>query len=150
MKKTYFKLITLLAILTMLVLFYTSAVTQVKYFQKNQTVESPVATDSFDIGTLTADDPWIEMEKIATAGVSKNEQLDFTGTMSLIDDNGDKEKILEVYPFKYSIYKDNYYYKLASMEWVNKKKFSLAIDHESKKIGYAAIQGSAQKPFFDL
>ena len=103
------------------------------------------------IGEPTNDDPWKEIEKIVETQTDKDKQIDFYGTLKVIDDNGDQEKVLEQHEFNYSLFRDNYYYKLASMEVVSKSDLILAADHTYKTIAVAPQQSSDKKTvFFDI
>lgn len=93
--------------------------------------------DSVEIvGTPTGDDPWKEVSKLVNAYYLKS-GIEYKGTIKVIDDNGDKEKVIEEQPFEYSILNTDYYYRLAQMEVVNKKNLLMAVDNENKTISIA-------------
>lgn len=104
------------------------------------------------IGTPVNDDPWKEVENLVKAYYSKT-GIAYKGTVKVIDDNGDKEKVLEEQPFEYTIVGNNYHYRLANMEVVNKKDLLLAIDHTGKTIAVSrkpALYEKRQNKLFDI
>jgi hypothetical protein len=107
--------------------------------------------DSVDIvGTPTGDDPWKEVAKLVDAYYLKA-GIEYKGVIKVIDDNGDKEKVIEEQPFEYTILNNDYYYRLAHMEVVNRKNMLMAIDNENKTISIArsvAMQKSSR--VFDI
>jgi hypothetical protein len=139
-----------------LVLIYTVAVTQNQ--KKNAPQKNtPLAIkdsaqqdeDSVEIiGTPTGDDPWKEVTKLVDAYYSKT-GMEYKGSIKVIDDNGDKEKVIEEQPFEYTILNNDYYYRLAHMEVVNKKNFLLAVDNDNKTISMAknAVMHKTNKAF---
>jgi hypothetical protein len=103
-----------------------------------------------DIGQLTNDDPWNEMDKIVAAN-SSAEGIFFKGIVKLVDDNGDKEKILEEQNFEYSFVGRNMYQKLGNMEFINKPELLLVADHSNKIIAVASGQQENKTTrFFDI
>lgn len=126
---------------TLLVLVATVAVTQVRKNADQPTptpVEQAAGTaneeDSVEIiGTPTNDDPWKEIEKLANAYYDK-QGISYKGTIKVIDDNDNTEKVIEEQEFEYSILDKNYHYRLANMEFVHKKNYLLAVDHTNKII----------------
>ena len=138
-----------------LVLIYTVAVTQ---NQKNAPPQNkPLAVsdttlqneDSVEIvGTPTGDDPWKEVSKLVDAYYVKT-GIAYKGSIKVIDDNQDKEKVIEEQPFEYTILKNDYYYRLAYMEVVNKKDLLMAVDHENKTVSIAknSVLHKTNKPF---
>ena len=140
-----------------LVLITTVAVTQVR---KNspEKIEAPVeqvnVTSEADIveiiGTPTNDDPWKEIEKLANAYYDK-QGISYRGTIKVIDDNDNTEKVIEEQDFEYSILDKNYHYRLGSMEFVNKKNYLLAVDHTNKIITMSSqVQAGKESKLFDL
>lgn len=148
------KLFGWLAGITGLVLIYTGAVTQIQKRNSKvssddkQQVETIRSNNSFDstvagnedsvevIGTPTGDDPWKEVTQLVSAYYSKT-GMSYKGTINVIDDNEEKEKVIEKHSFEYSILNNNYYYRLAHMELVNKKNYLVAVDHENKTVSLA-------------
>ena len=128
----------------MLVLVCSVAVTQIQKKNKPEKKAPPVAIDStFQdadsveiIGTPTGDDPWKEVAKLVDAYYQKT-GMEYKGSVKVIDDNGEKEKVLEEQPFEYTILNQDYYYRLAHMEVVNRKNLLLAVDNENKTISIA-------------
>jgi len=128
-----------------LVLIGTVAVTQnaKKAPQKN----TPVAIvdsvqqndDSVEIvGIPTGEDPWKEVKKLVTAYYQET-GMEYKGMIKVIDDNADTSKVVEEQPFQYTILNnDNYYYRLAHIEMVNKKNYLLAVDNENKTVSISA------------
>jgi hypothetical protein len=101
------------------------------------------------IGTPTGDDPWQEVSKLVAAYYQKT-GMEYKGTVKVIDDNGDTSKVVEEQPFEYTILNnDNYYYRLAHIEMVNKKNFLLAVDNESKTISISGkvVHRKNARPF---
>jgi hypothetical protein len=88
------------------------------------------------------------VDKLVTAYYS-NTGISYKGTVKVIDDNQEKEQVIEEHPFEYTILKDNYYYRLAHMELVSKKNYLLAVDNENKTISLApkASMQKANKTF---
>lgn len=141
-----------------LVLIYTVAVTQnqKKHAGKENTplaVKDAVqqVEDSVEIiGTPTGDDPWKEISKLVNAYYQKG-GIEYKGSVRVIDDNGDKEKMLEEQPFEYTILNNDYYYRLAHMEVVNRKNLLMAVDNENKTISIARnVVMRKDKSLFDL
>lgn len=100
--------------------------------------------DSVEIvGTPTDEDPWKEVEKLVAAYYDHTGML-YKGTLKVIDDNGEQEKVLEEHPFQYSIFNNSFHYRLAHMEMVSKKNFLLSVDHENKTV-MLAPNASMQK-----
>jgi hypothetical protein len=152
MKTKSIKIITLIVGLVLLVFIGTSAITGIINNNKVNSADEMIKEDeTVNLGEPTGDDPWKEIEKIVSAQNDKDKQIDFYGTIKVIDDNGDHEKVLEEHNFNYSIFRDNYYYKIASMEVVSKSDLILAVDHTNKLIAVAPQQPSGKKTsFFDI
>jgi hypothetical protein len=85
------------------------------------------------IEVSTNDDPWKEMDKIIAAN-NNSQGVSLSGTIKLIDDNGDKEKVLEEQSFEYSFLGVNIYQKIGSMEFISKPDLLLVADHDNKLI----------------
>lgn len=142
---------------TILVLIATVAVTQVRKsdFRKaaspDQQVNVANEEDSVEIiGTPTNDDPWKEIEKLANAYYDK-QGISYRGTIKVIDDNDNAEKVIEEQDFEYSILDKNYHYRLGSMEFVNKKNYLLAVDHANKIITMSSqVEAGKESKLFDL
>lgn len=146
-----------LAGITGLVLAGTAALTQIQKAQRNNLPVVHAAQDSITIqdedsveviGIPTNDDPWKEVKKLVAAYYN-NTGMMYKGTLKVIDDNGETEKVIEQQPFEYSILNNDYHYRLADMEMVSKKNFLLAVDHENKTISVApkASMHNAGKTF---
>jgi hypothetical protein len=104
-----------------------------------------------NIGTLTDDDPWKEIDKLVTSYYNTKGVL-YNGNIKLIDDNGDKEKIIEDHKFQYSTLGNSLYYKLGNMEFVSKPDLILVADHTNKFIS-VSLQNSTEhktKKLFDI
>lgn len=126
-----------------LVLVYSVAVTQNQTAKTEKNIPPSVShvvqqdDDSVEIvGTPTGDDPWKEVAKLVDAYYLKK-GIAYKGIIKVIDDNGDKEKVIEEQPFEYSILNTDYYYRLAQMEVVNKKNLLLAVDNDNKTVRIA-------------
>lgn len=104
-----------------------------------------------DIGVLTDDDPWKEIDKLVAAYYNMK-GITYLGNIKLIDDNGDKEKILEEHKFQYSTFGRNMYYKLGSMEFVTKENLILVADHNNKFISVSRqnVETNHTKKLFDI
>lgn len=141
-----------------LVLIYSVAVTQNQKKNKNEKARPVVTIDSTlqiedsveIVGTPTGDDPWKEIAKLVNAYYQTG-GIEYKGIIKVIDDNGDKEKVIEEQPFEYTIINTDYYYRLAHMEVVNKKNMLVAIDNENKTISIAknVVRQNTNK-MFDL
>jgi hypothetical protein len=90
-------------------------------------------TTDVDNEKETTDDPWKEIEHIVSHYYQKS-GISYSGSMKLIDDNNDEEKILEEMSFDYTLVGDEYYYNMGSFEFINKNNFLLAVDNGSKTI----------------
>ena len=106
------------------------------FFRKAETktenkVEEEEPTE--DIGILTSDDPWKEIDKLVAAYYNK-EGVSYKGAVRLIDDNGDQEKIIEENKFEYLTVGRNMYYRLGNMEFISKTDLLLVADHNNKFI----------------
>ena len=134
------------------------AVTQNQKQNKPENNMSPIVSDSAHqdedsveiVGTPTGDDPWKEVAKLVGAYYQKG-GIEYKGTIKVIDDNGDKEKVIEEQPFEYTILNTDYYYRLAQMEVVSKKDLLLAVDNENKTV--SVVRNAVMKKnnkFFDL
>lgn len=154
--KKILKLCSWVAGIGALVLIYSVAVTQ---NQKKNTAKKnmhQVVSDSAQqdsdsveiVGTPTGDDPWKEVAKLVDAYYLKS-GIEYKGIIKVIDDNGEKEKVVEEQPFEYSILNTDYYYRLAHMEVVNKKNLLLAVDNENKTVHIAksALINKTNKAF---
>lgn len=127
-----------------LVLIYSVAVTQNQKKSKNEKARPVVTVDSTlqiedsveIVGTPTGDDPWKEIAKLVNAYYQTG-GIEYKGIIKVIDDNSDREKVIEEQPFEYTIINTDYYYRLAHMEVVNKKNMLVAVDNENKTISIA-------------
>lgn len=143
-----------LTVIGALALIYTAAVTQVQRSSQKKLPE--IIRDSIEqqedsveiVGTPTGDNPWKEIEKLVKAYYQKN-GVYYKGTIKVIDDNQDTEKVLEEQPFEYSIINNSYYYRLGQMEVINKKDLLLAVDNENKTVSFSrnGLTYKANKPF---
>jgi hypothetical protein len=139
-------------LVTILVLIYTTAVTQTsglpKQADKKITNVENNDADTTDIGEPTGDDPWKEMNNLLKAYYVKNGVL-YQGTMKLFDGNGDDEKLLEEKKFQYTYFDNEYSYSLAPLEVINKKNYAVIINHDDKVIAVTP-KISARKKNKDL
>lgn len=121
---------------------------------KEEKEEAALGTvmDETNIGTVTNDDPWKEMEKLVEVYHGGDQQVSYSGKMRLMDDNEDEQKLLEEHLFDYSFFKGQYYYKLGPIECVGKEKFILIANHQDKTIALSAVIPSSkkQKNFLDM
>jgi hypothetical protein len=104
-----------------------------------------------DTGIITGDDPWKEMDKLVSAYYNK-QGISYKGLVKLIDDNGNKEKIIEEHKFEYSTLGQNMYYQLDNMEFVNKPGLILIADHDNKFISVSNQDRpvNEQQKLFDI
>jgi len=104
-----------------------------------------------NIGVLTGDDPWKEIDKLVKAYYNTSGVL-YSGDIKLIDDNGDKEKIIEEHKFRYSSLGRNMYYELGNMEFVSKSDLVLVADHNNKFISVSLEDNinEKNKKIFDI
>jgi len=141
-----------------LVLICSVAVTQARKKNKPEKKMPAVSIDSTlqyedsveIVGMPTGDDPWKEIAKLVNA-YYQNGGIEYKGIIKVIDDNGDKEKVIEEQPFEYTIINTDYYYRLAHMEVVNKKNMLVAVDNENKTISIAKnVAMHTTNKMFDL
>ena len=123
-------------------------------FRKPETkieTKIPEEEQTEDIGTLTGDDPWKEMDKLVGAYYNK-QGVSYKGSVKLIDDNGNKEKVVEEQKFEYSTIGQNMYYRLGNMEFVSKSDLVLIADHTNKIISVSRVMQTENKPkkLFDI
>lgn len=104
-----------------------------------------------DIGTLTNDDPWKEIDKLVESYYIK-EGVSYKGSVKLIDDNGDKEKIIEQHAFHYSTVGKIMYYQFGNIECITRPGLLLVADNENKLISISEqdINKQGSKKLFDL
>lgn len=111
--------------------------------------EQKTNAETTDNEVTTNDDPWKEIEKIV-AGYYGNEGINYKGTMQLLDESTEKEKVLEQMNFEYSILGSEYYYKMGNFECVNKEDLLMVIDNDSKSISVTRQnQPASQKMIFN-
>jgi hypothetical protein len=115
------------------------------------TAEKEKEEQADDIGTPTNDDPFTEMDKLVTAYYNK-QGTSFKGMVKLIDDNGEKEKVIEEHPFEYTVFNEEFYYSLDKMEVVQKKDMLLVVDNTNKLVSMSSITSSSgkAKKLFDI
>ncbi len=101
-------------------------------------VEEPKEEQTDDIGTLTDDDPWTEMNSLVKAYYNEA-GASFKGSVKLIDDNGETEKVMEEYPFTYMTLNDNYYYSLDKIEVIQNRDIVIMVDHTNKIISMSTV-----------
>lgn len=143
MKQVRFRILIILAILTVLTALmsgYAKSIFYARDFfnEANQLIDSVTNAAQKEevekVGTLTADEAWKEMEKLVKAFYPKS-GIECSGTVKVIDDNGEKEKIIEEQQFQYSLLdQDNYQYRMGGLEIVSRSKFIISADHENKTI----------------
>ncbi|HEV7782328.1 MAG TPA: hypothetical protein VGO58_13735 [Chitinophagaceae bacterium] len=101
--------------------------------------------DETNIGIATNDDPWKEMEKLVEGYYGGEQQVFYSGTMKLFDDNEEKQKVLEEHAFDYSFFRGQYYYKLGEIECVAKDGFILMVNHGDRTMSLAPVLQSTAK-----
>ena len=102
-------------------------------------------------GEPTNDDPWKEIDKLIKVYYDKH-GVSFKGKVKLIDDNSDKEKIIEEDQFEYSISGADFYYRLGQIEVVNNHGLALLADHSNKFItaSFSNTPATPAKKIFDI
>ena len=131
------------AVIIVLVLVYTTGITQTQKqatynnAQELQADTTITGEDSVEVvGIPTDDDPWKELEKIVSAYYAKT-GIRYKGTIKAIDDNGEKEKVLEENAFEYTMLGKSFHYKLGNIECVQNEKSILLVDHANKTIAWS-------------
>jgi hypothetical protein len=135
MKKALIKYILIFLLLGAGAMIYIYA--QKGYFFKEPKAKNEIKVEEEepveDIGLMTSDDPWKEMDKLVAAYYNK-QGVSYKGLVKLIDDNGSKEKIIEEHKFEYSILGQDMYYHLGNMEFVSRPGLIVVADHDNKFI----------------
>lgn len=151
MLKKVLKYLLIVLALTGSTLFFLYA--QKAYQQQNPPVTYVTIEEQTDnIGVLTDDDPFTEMDKLVASYYDKGGAF-YKGIVKLIDDNGEQEKILEEYSFEYSVFNEAFHYSLDKMEVVQKKDMLLVVDNTNQIVSVSSIAGAATdktKKLFDL
>lgn len=129
---TLLKVAVVVVALTLLVLMYSYAQQFRSGMDKKNTAdtEEQAIDEEEYIGLPTGDDPWVEMDKLVSAYYNK-QGVAYKGSVKLIDDNGEQEKIIEEHPFEYSFSNSSFHYSLDSMEIISGKDYTVAVDHRS-------------------
>ncbi len=146
--KTKNKKTSLIVLTFSLLLACLAALTQPGRFVRKESMK--LQQDTLDLGALTNDDPWRELELLVDHYYNDYEATRYVGTMRLLDDNSEKEKVLEQKDFMLEMVKDEYYYKLDSIECVSKSDFTLIVDHKEKLIAFAPIFREGRNNVFDF
>ena len=155
MKKTFLKLTMLFFILAIGAMIFLFA--QKGYFSPSADTKKNdigvVEEQVEDIGQPVDDDPWKEMDKLVVAYYHK-QAFSYKGIVKLIDDNGEKEKIIEENNFEYTALGKNIHYKLGQIEIINKYDLLLVADHANKFITVSPVIPVEDKTgtgiFFDI
>jgi hypothetical protein len=129
----------------LLVLATTIAITQIVNKNNIYGNEKMKATDT-DVST--SDDPWQQLSNIVKEYNGQN-GMHYKGTIKLIDDNGNEEKVLETQEVEYMIFNNEYYYHLGDLEMINKSNFLMVVDNSNKSITVSKKEGIevASRPF---
>jgi len=152
MKMKTFKILAVVLALAASIFIYsrtTSPAPMPETSKVNSFQPPPIEDDTTDIGQPTGDDPWKEMEKLITAYYEKN-GISYSGTVKLIDDNGDKEKIIEEQPFSYSFSNNEYCYSYGKMDVIDKKNFIMIVDHTNKLVALSPKSLNKKEDFFNI
>jgi len=99
--------------------------------------EYTTVMDESDIGLLTGEDPFVEIQMLMDAYYGNGKLVMYTGTMRLLDDNEETQRLLEEHRFEYSVCGRSFYYKLGQMECISKEKLLIMIDHTEKAISFS-------------
>jgi hypothetical protein len=150
-KKKMIRMLSIILVISSLAFVYTYAQqAHKKNISTADAVPPEVVDKEEDTGVPTGDDPWEEMNNLVTAYYNDH-GVYYKGNIKLIDDNGDKEKILENHPFEYSFFNGDFQYTLDSMEFINQQSYVLAIDYRGKFISFSRGPGtSAAGKLFDI
>jgi hypothetical protein len=102
-------------------------------------------------GVPTGDDPWKEMDKLISSYYNEKGVM-FKGTLKVIDDNEETEKIIENHNFEYASLNGEFYYSITGIEVVRKRDLVLVADHANKVVAISnAIEPAGRKnSFFDI
>lgn len=150
-KKKLFRISAAISLLVCLALAYTYA--QKNIGGRNSEKESIVKEDFEEAevpGTPTNDDSWKEMDKLVHAYYGDN-GFSYKGSLKLIDDNGEKEKVIEEHSFECAFSKNEFQYLLDSIEVINQGKYVMAVDHRSRIISLSATGKQSQgSQLFDM
>lgn len=153
MNKTLIKSLLVLLLLGAGTLIYVYAQRGYLFRNSGKKIENKVLVEepADDIGTLTDDNPWKEMAKLVQAYYNKH-GVSYKGLIKLIDDNNEKEKVIEEQNFEYSVIEQNMYYRLGSTEFVSKNDLVLVADHLNKIISVSRVIHTEDqaKKLFDI
>lgn len=117
-----------------------------------QTENEKVVTAPADEEEIpTGDDPWKEMDNLVANYYGK-QGVSYSGTIKVIDDNQEEEKVIEENPFEYAVGGPRFTYRIGDMEVVYREDMALFIDHLNKTINMTSRQKEKYKPrkFFDI
>jgi hypothetical protein len=112
---------------------------------KTEKYETINVMDESGIGEPTGDDPWMEMQKLVEAYYGGEQLITYHGRMRLIDDNHDKQKLLEELSFEYSSYGEEYYYRMEQLECVKKRDFIMMADHDNRSVSISYVSLAKDK-----
>lgn len=117
--------------------------------ESSETIESQSETE--EIGVVTGDDPWVEMEQLVGMYYPKGGAT-FKGTIKLIDDNGAQEKVLEKHDFQYSSFGPSSSYSIAGLEVVQKPNLTVIADTRNQIITVSLSNSSViqSQGLFDI
>lgn len=149
---TKYKVRVVMAMLTIASLALVFAFGQ-KVFNPKRIAEPVIAaTDETEenIGIPTGDDPFEQVNNLLSVYNGKN-GVAYTGQVKLIDDNGDKEKVMEEHVFSCSYFKGNSEYAIDSTIFINAQGRAVVVDLRNKIISLAATPGKvAESQLFDI
>jgi hypothetical protein len=141
----WLKIIGSLLMISALILIYSVAITQTsKNANPGSRNNSNTAIDTTDLGQPTDDDPYDQLSKLLKAYYEKD-GISYKGSMKLFDGNGDEDKLLEEKNFEYSYFNNEYSYSLSPIEVVDKKDYSIIVNHDDKVIAVAPKIGKQQR-----
>lgn len=113
--------------------------------EKKEEYKTVSVMDESGIGIPTDDDPWLEMEKLVKAYYGGEQQVTYHGKMRLMDDNEEKQKLVEELSFEYSSCKGDYYYRMGQLECVTRDNFILLVDHDSRTVAISPVTPAKNK-----
>ncbi len=109
------------------------AITQSYKEKQPERIEQKVPDAPNDLETATNEDPWLEVEKVVNAYYKKG-GITYEGRIKVIDDNQEKEVVLEETDFQYTVYNNDFHYRLGDLEMISNADLLMAIDHTGKNI----------------
>lgn len=148
-RKKWLRIVMSVAILTCLYFIGITRNSNKFQIDKKATLpENTVDASSAEEGTLTNDDPWTEMNKIAERYLNNN-LLSLSGNIKLYD--YESSKLIEEQKFSYSKSAKFWLYTLGSIETAANDKYTVAVDHSENVVAVSKTRNlSASIQAFDI